>query len=69
MMHAIRDNLKVELREGNQRYFKTLPIDDLAGHYPPPLPTAENEFRVPIYVREGDPDVNDVTMVALPNSR
>lgn len=62
MMHAIRDNLKVDLREVSQPYFKTLPIDDLAGHYPPPLPTPENEYRVPVYVRDGDPDVNDATM-------
>jgi hypothetical protein len=62
MMHAIRDNLKIELRESAQTYFKSLPIDDLAGHYPPPLSTAENEFRIPIYVRDGDPDVNDAAM-------
>jgi hypothetical protein len=62
MMHAIRDNLKIELRESAPMYFKTLPIDDLAGHYPPALSTPENEFRIGIYVREGDPDVNDATM-------
>jgi hypothetical protein len=62
MMHAIRDNLKVELREAAPLYFRTLPIDDLAGHYPPALPTPENEYRVPVYVREGDPNVTDATM-------
>jgi hypothetical protein len=62
MMHAIRDNLKIELRESAPTYFRTLPIDDLAGHYPPPLPTPENEYRVPVYVREGDPDVTDAVM-------
>jgi hypothetical protein len=62
MMHAIRDNLRVELRETASAYFRKLPIDDLAGHYPPALPTAENEYRVPVYVREGDPDVTDATM-------
>jgi hypothetical protein len=62
MMHAIRDNLRVELREAAPAYFRTLPIDDLAGHYPPALPTPENEYRVPVYVREGDPDVTDATM-------
>jgi hypothetical protein len=62
MMHAIRDNLKIELRESAPTYFRTLPIDDLAGHYPPSLPTPENEYRVPVYVREGDPDVTDATM-------
>lgn len=62
MMHVIRDNLKVELREAAPLYFRTLPIDDLAGHYPPALPTPENEYRVPVYVREGDPNVTDATM-------
>jgi hypothetical protein len=62
MMHAIRDNLKIDLRESAPTYFRTLPIDDLAGHYPPPLPTPENEYRVPVYVREGDPDITDATM-------
>jgi hypothetical protein len=61
-MHAIRDNLRIELRESAPAYFRTLPIDDLAGHYPPPLSTPENEYRVPVYVREGDPDVTDATM-------
>lgn len=61
-MHVIRDNLRIELRESAPAYFRTLPIDDLAGHYPPALPTPENEYRVPVYVREGDPDVTDATM-------
>ncbi len=56
LMHAIRDNLKIELRESAPAYFKTLPIDDIAGHYPPALQTPENEYRVPVYVRDGDPD-------------
>jgi hypothetical protein len=62
MMHAIRDNLRVEMREAAPAYFRTLPIDDLAGHYPPALSTPENEYRVPVYVREGDPDVTDAAM-------
>jgi hypothetical protein len=62
LMHAIRDNLKIDLRESAPVYFRTLPIEDLAGHYPAALQTPENEYRVPVYVREGDPDVTDVTM-------
>ncbi len=62
MMHAIRDNLKIELRESAPTYFKTLPIDELAGHYPPALSTPENEYRIGIYVREGDPDVDQAAM-------
>jgi hypothetical protein len=62
MMHAIRDNLKIDLRETASAYFKTAPIDHLSGHYPPPLQSPENEYRVPIYIRDGDPDVTDATM-------
>ena len=62
LMHAVRDNLKIDLRESSSSYFRQLPIDQLAGHYPAALRTPENEFRVPVYVRDGDPDVNDCTM-------
>ncbi len=59
MMHAIRDNLKIEMRESAVDYFKALPTDHLASHYPSPFEAAENEFRVPIYVRDGEPDLTD----------
>jgi hypothetical protein len=76
MMHAIRDNLKIELRETAPEYFKTLPTDHLVGHYPGPFAAAENEYRVPVYVREGEPDLTDavfsraaeLSMVAYDNN-
>ena len=76
MMHAIRDNLKIELRESAPAYFKTLPTDHLVGHYPSPFPAAENEYRVPVYVREGEPDLTvavysraaELAMVAYDNN-
>lgn len=62
LLHTIRDNLKIDLRETARDFFRTLPIDELAGHYPAPLSTPENEFRVPVYVRDGDPDEGAATM-------
>jgi len=62
LMHAVRDNLKIDLRESAPGYFKTLPVDELAGHYPLPLDAAENEYRVPVYVRDGDPNLTDAVM-------
>jgi len=59
MMHAIRDNLKIDLREAAFEYFKTMPTDHLVGHYPSPFEGAENEFRVPVYVRNGEPDLTE----------
>ena len=76
MMHAIRDNLKIDLRESAHDYFKTLPTDHLVGHYPSPFEAAENEYRVPVYVRDGEPDLTDaafsraaeLAMVAFDNN-
>jgi len=62
MMHSIRDNLKIDLRESAAGYFSQLPVDHLAGHYPAPYPASENEYRVPIYARDGDPDIPDMVM-------
>jgi hypothetical protein len=59
LLHAVRDNLKIDLRESAPDYFKTLPIDLLAGHYPAPFPAPENEFRIPVYLRDGEPDPAD----------
>ena len=62
MMHALRDNLKIDLRESASSYFKDLPTDHLTGHYPASFEAAENEYRVPIYARDGNPDVNDAIL-------
>ncbi len=59
MMHAIRDNLKIDMREAAFEYFKMLPTDHLVAHYPSPFEAAENEYRVPVYVRDGEPDLTD----------
>ncbi|HML16743.1 MAG TPA: hypothetical protein VK419_06940 [Bryobacteraceae bacterium] len=62
MMHAIRDNLKIDLRESATDYFATLAIDHLCGHYPSPFQAPENDYRVPVYVRNGEPDITDAAM-------
>jgi hypothetical protein len=62
MLHAVRDNLKIDLRESAWSYFKTLPIDHLAGHYPGPFEAPENNYRIPVYVRDGEPDLAEAAM-------
>ncbi len=64
MLHALRDNLKLDLRESAPSYFKELPLAHLTGHYPAPLAASENsgpetEFWVPVYLRDGNPDPAD----------
>jgi hypothetical protein len=62
LLHALHDNLGIDLREDVPDYFKSLPTDHLVSHYPAPYPAAENEYRVPVYVREGDPDVTEAAL-------
>ena len=61
-MHAIRDNTNVDLRDDSPKYFKELPSYHLHCHYPAAFPAAENEFRVPIYDGDGEPDLRAATL-------
>jgi hypothetical protein len=62
MLHALRDNVKIDLRESAAEYFKDLPLDHLTGHYPAPLAGPENEFLVPVYLHDGNPDPAEAAM-------
>lgn len=62
MLHALRDNVKVDLRESAPGYFKQLPVAHLTGHYPAPFAGTENEFLIPAYLHDGNPDPADAAM-------
>ncbi len=62
MLHAIRDNLKIDLREDARTYFGELPLDHLTSHYPASFQAPENEYRVPAFVRGGEPDLNEAAL-------
>ncbi len=62
LLHAIRDNTRVDLREAAPAYFRNLPLDYVAGHYPPAFPGPENLFRVPVYVGARDPDPGEAAL-------
>ena len=49
ILHAIRDNLKIDLREDASDYFAHLPTYLIAANYPAPYRAPENEFRIPVY--------------------
>jgi hypothetical protein len=57
ILHAIRDNLRVDLREDAAGYFEHLPTYLIAGNYPAPYKAPENEFRIPVYVGSEQPDL------------
>ena len=62
MMHVIRDNLRIEMREDAPEYFRDLPKFQILGNYPPPLAQPENEYRVPVYTGAGLPNVDRATI-------
>lgn len=62
LLHAIRDNLQIDLRETAARYFTELPAWHLLSHYPATFPAAENEYRIPIFDGAGDPDLDRAAM-------
>jgi len=62
ILHAIRDNLKVDLREAAGEYFRELPKYQVLGNYPAPLAAPENEYRIPVYQGSAQPDVDHAAL-------
>ncbi len=58
VLHAVRDNLNIDLRDARVEWFEKLPIYHVASHYPAPYPAAENEYRIPAFIGTGEPDLN-----------
>jgi hypothetical protein len=62
LMHAVRDNLTIDLRDSAPTYFQQFPIDHLAGHYPASYPGKDNDLFIPVYANTGDPDVKQASL-------
>jgi hypothetical protein len=55
ILHAVRDNLNIDLRESARGYFRLLGECELLSYYPASYPAPENEYRIPA-VKGGEPD-------------
>jgi hypothetical protein len=62
LLHAVRDNLNIDLRESAAAFFQTLPIYDLASYYPATYPAPESEYRIPSAKETGEPDLQRATL-------
>jgi len=62
LLHALRDNLNIELREGAIDYFKDLPTYLMLINYPAPYPAPENLYRIPAYDGAGEPDLTKAAL-------
>jgi len=62
ILHAIRDNLNIDLRESAPASFRELPATLVLGYYPSPYPAAENEYRIPSFKGGGEPDLRTAVL-------
>ena len=58
LLHAIRDNLNLDLRDSARVWFQQLPIFLVLGNYPSPLEAPENAYRIPVFTGSGQPSTN-----------
>lgn len=76
LLHAVRDNLQLDLRDPVQGFFRELPLWHMLSYYPAAYPAAENEYRIPYYQHDGEPDLRiaqfsraaELSMVAFDSS-
>jgi hypothetical protein len=61
-LHAVRDNLNIDLRDNAGKAFAELPSELLLSYYPAIFPAPENDYRVPVYDGNGDPDLRTATI-------
>jgi hypothetical protein len=62
VLHTVRDNLKLDLRDDAPEYFHHLPRYLIAGNYPAPYRAPESEFRIPVYQGNSQPDLNGAAL-------
>jgi hypothetical protein len=57
ILHAVRDNLKIEMQEAAPAYFRELPRYQILANYPAPLASSENQYAIPVYKGAGQPNL------------
>jgi hypothetical protein len=62
ILHVIHDNLNIDLREEAGKFFEKLPPFLILTDYPAPWPAPENEYRIPLYTENGDPDLREAAL-------
>jgi hypothetical protein len=57
-LHAVRDNLAIDLRDAAPEYFRELAKYQILGNYPAPLKAPESEYRIPVFQGSGEPNLD-----------
>jgi hypothetical protein len=56
LLHALRDNTNLDLRDGRPQFFKQFAIEHLLSHYPAPFQAPENDYYAGATRTPGEPD-------------
>jgi len=57
LLHVIRDNTNLDLRESARAFFHDYPITHLLSYYPAVFPAPENDYYIGAEPRIGEPDL------------
>jgi hypothetical protein len=57
LLHAMRDNTNLDLRESCPGFFKDFPIEHLLSYYPAVYEAPENEYRIGAPLKPDEPDL------------
>ncbi len=57
LLHAVQDNVKIDLREKDGGFFKEFPIEHLLSYYPAPYQAAENDYYIGAERTPGEPNL------------
>lgn len=73
LLHAVRDNTNLDLRESARAFFADYPVEHLLSYYPAVFPAPENDYYVGVEPKMDEPDLRvaaasraaDMAMVAF----
>jgi hypothetical protein len=57
LLHVLRDNTNVDLRESARPFFRGFPTEHLVSYYPAPYEAPENSYYIGAARRTGEPDL------------
>ena len=62
LLHVLRDNINLDLREAARHFFRDFPTEHLVSYYPAPLESPENAYYIGAARRTGEPDLRTAAL-------